>query len=73
MVAKGVKCGGLNLDAVYTATGKVAKASHNIKRHKKCDGKSIREIFGKKMMKLCDIQYDRKMGFVTIKKKNVKL
>lgn len=63
---KDVKCGGLHLDAIYTATGKVAKASHNKKRHKKCDGKSIREILGKNIMKIADIKYDIKLGFVTI-------
>ena len=70
MVVKGkeLKCGDLNLDAVYTATGKVARASHNKRRHKKCDGKSLREILGKKMMKLPDIKYDLKLGFVTLNK-----
>ena len=38
-----INSGNLDLNAVYTATGKVARATHNADRHVTLNGKTVRE------------------------------
>jgi len=63
-----VNCGPFSPTGVYTATGKVARATHNAERHDEFNGKTVSEILSLKptRMVLADIKYDVKCGFITI-------
>ena len=61
-----VNLGGLNPNAIYTATGKVARASHNAARHLELSGKTVSEALTTRMINAQDIKYDLKLGFITL-------
>jgi|TARA_R100000664_G_C2736593_1_gene125910 hypothetical protein len=63
-----VNCGPFAPAGIYTATGKIARATHNAERHEEFNGKTIKEILSLKptRMTLADIKYDVKTGFITI-------
>ena len=63
-----VSCGPFSPDGVYTATGKIARATHNAERHEEFNGKTIKAILSIKptRMTVADIKYDLKTGFITI-------
>ena len=58
--------GGLNPDAIYTATGKVARAAHNAERHKALSGLTVSEALATRTVNAQDIKYDVKLGFITL-------
>ena len=47
-------------------TGKVARAEHNAERHKALNGKTVGEALGGKNYTKADLNYDLKVGFLTI-------
>ena len=63
-----INLGGLPAKAVYTKTGKLARAVHNAERHDLYNGKTVAEILSIKptVMTPADIKYDIKLGFITI-------
>ena len=65
---KPVATGPFDPAGIYTATGKIARATHNAERHEEFNGKTIKEILSLKptRMTLADIKYDVKTGFITI-------
>ena len=67
-VAVKINLGGLPENAVYTKTGKIARAVHNAERHELYNGKTVKEILSIKptVMTPADIKYDVKVGFITL-------
>ena len=61
-----VNLGGLSPSAIYTATGKVARAAHNADRHKALSGLSVSEALLTRTVNAQDIKYDLKLGFITL-------
>tara|TARA_R110002124_G_scaffold60075_1_gene164994 strand:+ start:558 stop:791 length:234 start_codon:yes stop_codon:yes gene_type:complete len=61
-----INSGNLDLNAVYTATGKVARATHNADRHVTLNGKTVREALQSRLVNAADIKYDLKKGFITL-------
>tara|TARA_R100000750_G_scaffold48177_1_gene32997 strand:- start:1742 stop:1984 length:243 start_codon:yes stop_codon:yes gene_type:complete len=61
-----VNLGGLNPNAIYTATGKVARAAHNADRHKALSGLTVSEALLTRTVNAQDIKYDLKLGFITL-------
>lgn len=58
--------GGLNPNAVYTATGKLARAAHNAERHTALNGKTVAAALGTRLVNAADIKYDVAKGFITL-------
>ena len=61
-----VKYGGLNPTAVYTATGKIARATHNAERHTALNGKTVKAALATRLVNAQDIKYDLAKGFITL-------
>ena len=63
-----INLGGLPAQAMYTKTGKLARAVHNAERHDLYSGKTVSEILSIKptVMTPADIKYDVKLGFITL-------
>ena len=59
---------GLPANAVYTATGKLARAQHNADRHLAYSGKTVADILAIKPTVLtpADIKYDVNKGFIKL-------
>lgn len=64
--AKETLISGLNANSVYTATGKLARAAHNVERHQEFNGMTVKEILDTKRMTPADIKYDIKCGFIKL-------
>ena len=64
-----VNLGGLNGDLIYTATGKVARAKHNVERHVALNGKTVTEALATRLVNAQDIKYDLARGFITLEEK----
>ena len=67
-VAKPINSGGLNLNRIYTATGKLARATHNAARHKSLNGLTVKAALATRVVNATDIKYDLAKGFITLKK-----
>ena len=67
-----VNLGGLNGDLIYTATGKVARATHNAERHLALNGKTVSEALATRLVNAQDIKYDLARGFITLEAKSSK-
>ena len=63
-----VNLGGLDATAIYTATGKVARAQHNADRHQALNGKTVKEAIATRLVNTQDIKYDIAKGFITLEK-----
>ena len=63
---KPVNLAGLNGAAIYTATGKVARAVHNAERHKALNGKTVTAAIASRLVTATDIKYDVAKGFITL-------
>ena len=63
---KVVNLGGLNPKAVYTATGKVARAPHNAERHSSLNGQTVEQAIASRQVTAQDIKYDVAKGFVKL-------
>ena len=61
-----INAGGLNVDLIYTATGKVACASHNADRHTALNGKTVGQALATRLVNAADIKYDVAKGFITL-------
>ena len=61
-----INAGGLNVNLIYTATGKVARASHNAERHKALNGKTVGDALASRLVNAADIKYDLAKGFITL-------
>ena len=63
-----INLGGLPAQAVYSKTGKIARAAHNAERHDLYSGQTVQEILSIKptVMTPADIKYDIKLGFITL-------
>tara|TARA_R100000234_G_scaffold3621_1_gene2993 strand:- start:136 stop:378 length:243 start_codon:yes stop_codon:yes gene_type:complete len=61
-----INAGGLNVNLIYTATGKVARASHNAERHKALSGKTVGAALASRLVNAADIKYDLAKGFITL-------
>ena len=63
-----INLGGLDSDAIYTATGKVARAQHNADRHTELNGKTVKEAIATRLVNAQDVKYDVAKGFITLEK-----
>ena len=63
-----INLGGLDGDAIYTATGKVARAQHNADRHTELNGKTVKEAIATRLVNAADVKYDVAKGFITLVK-----
>ena len=63
-----INLGGLDGDAIYTATGKVARAQHNADRHTELNGKTVKEAIATRLVNAQDVKYDVAKGFITLEK-----
>ena len=63
-----INLGGLDGDAIYTATGKVARAHHNADRHTELNGKTVKEAIATRLVNAADVKYDVAKGFITLEK-----
>ena len=63
-----INLGGLDGDAIYTATGKVASAQHNPDRHTELHGKTVKEAIATRLVNAADVKYDVAKGFITLEK-----
>jgi hypothetical protein len=63
-----VNLGGLDGDAIYTATGKVARAQHNADRHAALNGMTVKEALTTRQVNAQDIKYDIAKGFISLEK-----
>jgi len=63
---KTVNTAGLDPSAIYTATGKLARAAHNADRHVAYNGKSVQELLANRLLATADIKYDLAKGFITL-------
>ena len=61
-----INAGGLNVDLIYTATGKVARASHNADRHTALNGKTVGDALATRLVNAADIKYEVATGFITL-------
>ena len=61
-----INAGGLNVNLIYTATGKVARATHNAERHTALNGKTVGEALATRLVNAADIKYDLAKGFITL-------
>ena len=61
-----INAGGLNVNLIYTATGKVARAAHNAERHTALNGKTVTEAIASRLVAAADIKYDVAKGYVTL-------
>jgi len=61
-----INAGGLNVNLIYTATGKVARASHNAERHTALNGKTVGDALATRLVNAADIKYDLAKGFITL-------
>ena len=61
-----INSGNLDVNAIYTATGKVARATHNADRHVTLNGKTVREALESRLVNAADIKYDLAKGFITL-------
>jgi len=61
-----INTGGLNAAAIYTATGKLARAAHNAARHTAYNGKTVGAILSNRLLTAADIKYDLAKGFITL-------
>tara|TARA_R100001163_G_C5049242_1_gene186187 strand:- start:85 stop:294 length:210 start_codon:yes stop_codon:yes gene_type:complete len=55
-----------NAEDKLVFTGKVARAEHNAERHKALNGKTVGEALGGKNYTKADLNYDLKVGFLSI-------
>ena len=55
-----------NTEDKLVFTGKVARAEHNAERHKTLNGKTVGEALGGKNYTKADLNYDLKVGFLSI-------
>ncbi len=63
-----INLGGLDGDAIYKATGKVARAQHNADRHTELNGKTVKEAIATRLVNAQDVKYDVAKGFITLEK-----
>ena len=63
-----INLGGLDGEAIYTATGKVARAQHNADRHTELNGKTVKEAIATRLVNAADVKYDVANGFITLEK-----
>ena len=63
-----INLGGLDGDAIYTATGKVARAQHNADRHTELNGKTVKEAIATRLVNAADVKYEVAKGFITLEK-----
>ena len=63
-----VNYGSLNPEAIYTATGKVARASHNAERHVELNGLTVEDALATRKVTVADIKYDVAKGFIKLVK-----
>ena len=63
-----VNLGGLDGDAIYTATGKIARAQHNADRHVALNGMTVKEALTTRQVNAQDIKYDIAKGFISLEK-----
>ena len=61
-----INLGGLNGNAIYTATGKVARAQHNADRHVALNGKTVSDAIATRLVNAQDVKYDVAKGFITL-------
>ena len=61
-----INLGGLNGNAIYTATGKVARAQHNADRHVALTGKTVSDAIATRLVNAQDVKYDVAKGFITL-------
>ena len=61
-----INLGGLDGEAIYKATGKVARAQHNADRHTELNGKTVKEALITRQVNAQDIKYDIAKGFITL-------
>ena len=66
VTAPKINLGGLNGNAIYTATGKVARAEHNAARHKTLNGKTVSAAIASRLVNAADVKYDVAKGFITL-------
>ena len=64
-----VNLGGLDGSLIYTATGKVARATHNAERHLALNGMTVTEALATRLVNAQDIKYDLGRGFITLEPK----
>tara|TARA_R100001510_G_C7507608_1_gene108590 strand:+ start:91 stop:327 length:237 start_codon:yes stop_codon:yes gene_type:complete len=64
-----VNLGGLDGAMIYTATGKIARATHNAERHLALSGKTVSEALATRLVNAQDIKYDLARGFITLEPK----
>ena len=64
-----VNLGGLDGSLIYTATGKIARATHNAERHLALNGMTVTEALGTRLVNAQDIKYDLGRGFITLEAK----
>ena len=67
-----INSGNLDVNANYTATGKVARAQHNADRHVTLNGKTVKEALETRLVNAADIKYDVAKGFITLEKPTTK-
>jgi|TARA_R100001530_G_C4278093_1_gene144890 hypothetical protein len=63
-----INLGGLDGEAIYKATGKVARAQHNADRHTELNGKTVKEAIATRLVNAQDVKYDVAKGFITLEK-----
>ena len=61
-----INLGGLNGNAIYTVSGKVARAQHNADRHTALNGKTVTEALITRQVNAQDIKYDLAKGFIKL-------
>ena len=61
-----INLGGLNGNAIYPATGKVARAQHNADRHVALNGKTVSDAIATRLVNAQDVKYDVAKGFITL-------
>jgi len=61
-----INLGGLDGNAIYTATGKVARAQHNADRHNALNGKTVTAALITRQVNAQDIKYDVAKGFIKL-------
>ena len=64
-----VNLGGLDGSLIYTATGKIARATHNAERHLALNGMTVTEALATRLVNAQDIKYDLGRGFITLEAK----
>jgi len=63
-----INLGGLDGEAIYTATGKVARAQHNADRHTELNGMTVSDAIATRLVNAQDVKYDVAKGFITLEK-----